>query len=52
MRLGTVGLLDLTPETLRAEIVVLGETPGSPNPGISQELIIEKEWLEKEKANG
>ena len=52
MRLGTVGLLDLTPKTLHAEIVVLGETPGSPNPGISQELIIEKEWLEKEKANG
>ena len=51
MRLGTVGLLDLTPKTLHAEIVVLGETPGSPNPGISQELIIEKGWLEKEKDN-
>jgi len=51
MRLGTVGLLDLTPKTLHAEIVVLGETPGSPNPGVSQELIIEREWLEKEKAN-
>ena len=51
MRLGTVGLLDLTPKTLHAEIVVLGETPGSPNPGVSQELIIEKGWLEKEKDN-
>ena len=51
MRLGTVGLLDLTPKTLHAEIVVLGETPGSSNPGASQELIIEKGWLEKEKDN-
>ena len=51
MRLGTVGLLDLPPKTLHAEIVVLGETPGSPNPGVSQELIIEKGWLEKEKDN-
>ena len=51
MRLGTVGLLDLTPKTLHAEIVVLGETPGSPNPGVSQELIIEKGWLKKEKDN-
>ena len=51
MRLGTVGLLDLTPKTLHAETVVLGETPGSPNPGVSQELIIEKGWLKKEKDN-
>ncbi len=33
LRLGTVGLLDLAPDTLKAEIFPLGETPGSPNPG-------------------
>jgi putative phosphoesterase len=32
-RLGTVGLLELGPDAIRAEIVVLGETPGRPNPG-------------------
>ena len=33
LRLGTVWLLDLAPDTLKAEIFPLGETPGSPNPG-------------------
>jgi putative phosphoesterase len=33
LRLGTVGLLELAPERLHAEIVRLGETPGKPNPG-------------------
>lgn len=33
LRLGTVGLLEITPERLRAEIIVLGHTPGKPNPG-------------------
>jgi putative phosphoesterase len=33
LRLGTVGLLELTPTSLHAEIVVLGQTPGRPNPG-------------------
>jgi predicted phosphodiesterase len=33
LRLGTVGLLELTPTTLHAEIIVLGQTPGRPNPG-------------------
>ena len=33
LRLGTVGLLDLTQGTLKVEIFPLGETPGSPNPG-------------------
>jgi putative phosphoesterase len=33
LRLGTVGLLELTPTRLRAEIVLLGQTPGRPNPG-------------------
>ena len=51
MRLGTVGLLDLTPKMLHAEIIVLGETPGSPNPGVPKALKIEREWLEKEQSN-
>ena len=33
LRLGTVGLLELAPGRLHAEIVVLGQTPGKPNPG-------------------
>jgi putative phosphoesterase len=33
LRLGTVGLLELAPERLHAEVVVLGHTPGKPNPG-------------------
>jgi uncharacterized protein len=33
LRLGTVGLLDLAPNRLRAEIILLGQTPGRPNPG-------------------
>jgi putative phosphoesterase len=33
LRLGTVGLLELAPNRLQAEIVLLGHTPGRPNPG-------------------
>jgi putative phosphoesterase len=33
VRLGTVGLLELQRDSLHAEIVLLGETPGRPNPG-------------------
>lgn len=33
LRLGTVGLIELGPDTLHAEIVLLGHTPGKPNPG-------------------
>jgi putative phosphoesterase len=33
LRLGTVGLLELAPNRLHAEIVLLGQTPGKPNPG-------------------
>lgn len=33
LRLGTVGLLELKPGWLNAEIIPLGETPGRPNPG-------------------
>jgi uncharacterized protein len=33
LRLGTVGLLEIAPNRLRAEILLLGHTPGKPNPG-------------------
>jgi putative phosphoesterase len=41
LRLGTVGLLELAPNRLRAEIVVLGHTPGRPNPGQPRILDLE-----------
>ncbi len=40
-RLGTVGLIELIPGRLRAEIVTLGETPAARNPGTSRHLEIE-----------
>jgi uncharacterized protein len=40
LRLGTVGLLQLTPNHLHAEIVLLGQTPGRPNPGQPRTLEI------------
>lgn len=33
LRLGTVAILELAPDTLHAEIVLLGETPEKTNPG-------------------
>ena len=41
IRLGTVGLLELTPSRIFAEIVLLGETPGRPNPGTARSILIE-----------
>jgi predicted phosphodiesterase len=41
LRLGTVGLLELAPERLHAEVVVLGHTPGKPNPGRALTLDIQ-----------
>ena len=40
LRLGTVGVLELTPGRLHAEIVVLGHTPGRLNPGQAMMLDI------------
>lgn len=40
-RLGTVGLLEIEPGRIRAEILTLGETPGAPNPGTPRHLEIE-----------
>lgn len=39
-RLGTVGLLELSADELRAEIIVLGHTDGSPNPGTAQQVTL------------
>jgi putative phosphoesterase len=41
LRLGTVGLLEITPAHLHAEILVLGHTPGKPNPGKARALDIQ-----------
>jgi len=41
LRLGTVGLLELAPNRLRAEIILLGQTPGKPNPGRPMALEIQ-----------
>ena len=40
LRLGTVGLLELASNCLRAEIILLGQTPGRPNPGQPRTLEI------------
>ena len=42
-RLGTVGLLDIERDRIHAEIQVLGETEGSPNPGTASTLDITRE---------
>ena len=42
VRLGTVGLLILEPDLLRAEIILLGETPGRPNPGKPNQLTVKR----------
>jgi hypothetical protein len=41
LRLGTVGLLELAPNRLHAEIILLGHTPGKPNPGQPHKLTIQ-----------
>jgi predicted phosphodiesterase len=41
LRLGTVGLLEITPNRLQANILLLGQTPGRPNPGRPSSLAIQ-----------
>lgn len=41
-RLGTAALLELAPESLKAEILCLGETKGKPNPGVPSKLGLER----------
>ncbi|MDO8751840.1 MAG: metallophosphoesterase family protein [Dehalococcoidia bacterium] len=40
LRLGTVGLLELTSKGVHAELIALGNTPGRPNPGKGMALDI------------
>ena len=49
-RLGTVGLLELSHDTLRAEIVVLGQSNGSPNPGLAQRITVSRDGSITEEA--
>ena len=42
-RLGTVGIMNLTPTIIDAKIIRLGETPGMRNPGVELDLTIHKE---------
>jgi len=42
LRLGTVGVLELAPNRLQAEIVLLGQTPGKPNPGTPARLELQR----------
>ncbi len=42
VRLGTVGLLVLEPDLLRAGIVLLGETPERPNPGKAMQITVKR----------
>ncbi|MDP7532477.1 MAG: metallophosphoesterase family protein [SAR202 cluster bacterium] len=41
LRLGTVGLLELAPGSLRTEIIPLGQSPGRPNPGEAMSMEIQ-----------
>jgi len=40
LRLGTIGLLELTSKGVHAEVVALGNSPGRPNPGKGMALDI------------
>jgi putative phosphoesterase len=51
-RLGTLAILDLTPDSLRAEIVVLGHTHGRPNPGRPHALSMTRDDLEALRLDG
>ena len=51
-RWGTVGLLELTPGRLHAEIIRLGETPGMPNPGTARHMVLEEGRLVAASLNG
>tara|TARA_B110000263_G_C15243375_1_gene480498 strand:- start:263 stop:856 length:594 start_codon:yes stop_codon:yes gene_type:complete len=51
VRLGTIGLLDLSVDVIRAEVIVLGDTVGSPNPGLPKELKVTRHQLEKGRNN-
>ncbi len=51
-RWGTVGLLELTPGRLHAEILRLGDTPGMKNPGTPRHMVIEEGRIVAASLNG
>ncbi|MDA0301214.1 MAG: metallophosphoesterase family protein [Chloroflexi bacterium] len=51
-RLGTVALLDLTPNRLHAEIISLGHTMGSPNPTVPRHLELHERRMVAHSLNG
>jgi uncharacterized protein len=51
-RLGTVALLELTPDRLHAEIITLGPSEGRPNPGTPQHIVIEERRVVAASRNG
>lgn len=51
-RLGTVALLELEPDRLHAEIVTLGHSDGSPNPGTPRHIEIVERQLVAATHNG
>ena len=42
LRLGTVGLLDITETTVQANIICLGNTEGKPNPGTEMTVTVQR----------
>ncbi|MCC6236483.1 MAG: metallophosphoesterase family protein [Dehalococcoidia bacterium] len=51
-RLGTVGLLEVTRNRVYAEIILLGQTAGSPNPGTPRHLELYERRLVAATLNG
>ncbi len=51
-RLGTVGLLEVTRNRVHAEIILLGQTEGSPNPGTPRHLELYERRLVAATLNG
>ncbi len=44
-RLGTIGLLDISRDALTAEIRLLGQTAGAPNPGTPPRVVLKRKAL-------
>jgi putative phosphoesterase len=51
-RLGTVGLLEVTPGRIHAEVIVLGHTEGAPNPGTPRHMELLEKRLMVSSTNG
>lgn len=51
-RLGTVGVLELTPGRLHAEIIVLGQSASGRNPGTPRHIVIEDGRIIEASHNG